>query len=716
MNAGVIAVLLAAGRGTRMGALTDTMPKPLLPLQGRPILEHILLGLRTAGIHKAVIVVGYRGDQIERYFGDGAALGMRLTYRRQSIADGTARAVQLARAAADDQPFLVSWGDVVIEPSQYARLVDTYRRHNADALLSLNRVEDPWRGAAVYIDPDDRVTQLIEKPPRGTSSTPWNNAGIFICAPIVWRYIDALGPSERGEYELPQAITNMIEDKRDVRAMALDGFWSDIGTPEDLAVAQTAYTLVERFGSGVGRGRSSGADASVTNHEASRIEELVARFTQQHGQRPEFVARAPGRVNLLGEHTDYNGLPVLPMAIDRSVLMAASRRRDRLVTASNVDPRFADCCFEISDQITADVAGSWTNYVKAAAQGLVGNGTALKSGATLLIDGNIPAGAGLSSSSALVVASALTLLRANDATIDKMALAEMLPRAERYVGTLSGGMDQAISLLGQADHALRIDFFPLNVRPVPLPAGYGFIVADSLVQAEKAGIAKDAYNLRVIECQLACRVLEQALADERPKIHLSTLGDLVRLFPDRPLPSFFAPVLARLPDEPLPLARVAAVLAVDTEELRRILAIPTSLPDSFAIVRRLRHVLSEAQRVNQAETALRENDIATLGTLMNASHFSCRDDYEISCPELEELVELTRGAGAVGARLTGAGFGGCTVSLVADDRVSDVLAALDHGFYTRRSADPQACRFLFKARAGAGIVELTEDAATTPAD
>lgn len=234
------AVVLAAGRGTRMGALTRDTPKPLLPLQGRPILEHILLGMRDAGIRRVLIVTGYLGEKIEHHFGDGAALELELEYRRQHTTDGTARALLLAQSCLED-PFLMSWGDIVVERKLYRDLVNEFQRRPCDLLMSVNPVDDPWRGAAVYFDDDGRVTRLVEKPVRGTSSTSWNNAGVFIGSPLLLKYAERLQPSSRGEYELPQAIAAMIDDGREVRAWRIEGYWSDLGTPEDLAAAEHEY-------------------------------------------------------------------------------------------------------------------------------------------------------------------------------------------------------------------------------------------------------------------------------------------------------------------------------------------------------------------------------------------------------------------------------------------------------------------------------------------
>jgi NDP-sugar pyrophosphorylase family protein len=237
----MLAVLLAAGRGTRMGMLTAHTPKPLLLLRGRPILEHILRGLKAARVDRVVVVTGHLGELIEAHFGDGHALDMRICYRRQGIPQGTARALQLCRADIGDDCFVLSWGDVVVEPALYAELIAEFRRAPCDVLLTINPCDDPWRGAAVYVDGALRVTGLVEKPPRGSSRTTWNNAGLFVFSPLIFDYVERLAPSPRGEYELPQAIAAMLADRRSVRAHPLRGFWSDLGTPEDLANAERSY-------------------------------------------------------------------------------------------------------------------------------------------------------------------------------------------------------------------------------------------------------------------------------------------------------------------------------------------------------------------------------------------------------------------------------------------------------------------------------------------
>ncbi len=235
------AVVLAAGRGTRMGALTALTPKPLLTVNGTPLINRVLGGLAAAGVRRAVVVIGYLGEQIEAALGDGAALGLALTYRRQEVADGTARALLLAADAVGDVPCLVSWGDILVPRAFYREFCAAWAQRACDAQLAVNDVDDPWAGAAVYVDADWRVTRLEEKPPRGTSTTRWNNAGIMAFTPLIFDYARRLAPSPRGEYELPQAVTQMVRDGRAVYAVPVNGPWSDVGTPEDLAAAQALF-------------------------------------------------------------------------------------------------------------------------------------------------------------------------------------------------------------------------------------------------------------------------------------------------------------------------------------------------------------------------------------------------------------------------------------------------------------------------------------------
>jgi N-acetylgalactosamine kinase len=241
---------------------------------------------------------------------------------------------------------------------------------------------------------------------------------------------------------------------------------------------------------------------------------------------------------------------------------------------------------------------------------------------------------------------------------------------------------------------------------VPVPAGCSFVVLHSLVSAEKSSGARDAYNRRVVECRLACEVLSWRLRGDIPG-PLPHFGALRWSFPGRRLVELLPALESVLPDAPVPLADVATILALSPQALAARVGLAAQAADPFSVLARARHVLGEADRVEAAERALRAGDWAELGELMDASHASCRDDYEISCPELEELVACAKRAGALGARLTGAGFGGCTVNLVQDAAVAPFLARVDQDFYRRRDAGGSGeHRFVFKPEAGASVTRL----------
>lgn len=240
------AVLLAAGRGTRMKGLTEDVPKPMLPVDGRPLLEHITIALRDSGIEHFVVIVGYHADRIERHFGDGSRFGVRIDYRVQEVRDGTAGALRLAEDAVGGRPFLLGWGDILTAKSNYSRLLDRFRSGAADLVLAVNWVEDPHRGAAVYAAEDGRIERIVEKPPPGTSTTHWHNAGIAVASSMLFAHVARVPRSPRGEYEIPDALTAMIDEGRRLEVVPLEGAWLDVGTPEDLARAADVLREMQR--------------------------------------------------------------------------------------------------------------------------------------------------------------------------------------------------------------------------------------------------------------------------------------------------------------------------------------------------------------------------------------------------------------------------------------------------------------------------------------
>jgi len=353
------------------------------------------------------------------------------------------------------------------------------------------------------------------------------------------------------------------------------------------------------------------------------VEALRQTFLERFGRHPELISQAPGRVNMIGEHTDYNDGLVLPLAIDRSVAVAAAGGGD-MVQAYSAD-------FEARDEWRIDAPrrtgrAEWRDYVRSVAWALLDAGHRL-CGGDFVIAGDVPQGAGLSSSAALEVAVAGALLALSGIQIEPRALALLCQKAEnQFVGVQCGIMDQLAAACCREGHALLIDCRSLEVEHVPLPPGVVIIVVNSGVTRR---LEETAYNRRRGECAEAARMLGVASLREAGEATLEASRD-------------------RLPE---------------------------------TLFRRARHVAAENARVVAAAESLRASNIEAIGHLMFESHASLRDDFEVSTAGLDLLVDLaTRTEGVLGARLTGAGFGGCTVNLVTKGAEERFRAEVAEGY------------------------------------
>jgi NDP-sugar pyrophosphorylase family protein len=228
------AVVLAAGRGVRMGELTRELPKPMVEVCGKPILRYIVEGLRDAGIAEILVVVGYRQEVVREHFSNGSAFGVKITYVEQVTPDGTGKVVELARGFCGGDPFILSYGDILVDPSSYVPLS---RLGDAEMILTVRYTEDTSKGGAVYLNNAFEVVDLQEKQGRDKASTPWYNAGIYTFKPTIFSYVARLQKSPRGEYELTDAIRAMARDGKKVQAIEIKGYWTDVRDAEALAEA-----------------------------------------------------------------------------------------------------------------------------------------------------------------------------------------------------------------------------------------------------------------------------------------------------------------------------------------------------------------------------------------------------------------------------------------------------------------------------------------------
>jgi len=237
------ALVPAAGKGSRMCGLCDRIPKPLLPVANVPMIGHVLNGLRGAGVQDVAVIVGHMADHVRDAVGDGSRYGMNVAYLTQDAPNGTGSATLLGRDFVGDEPFILAFADIIVHPDFYVSFAQRLLSRGCDVLMAVRVVDDPWRGAAVYADEEYRVSKVIEKPTPGTSTTHYDSAGMFAFRPTIFDQLSRLKPSERGEYELTQAIDMAIEERRAVEAWIIEQYWSNVSSPADLLAINKTILL-----------------------------------------------------------------------------------------------------------------------------------------------------------------------------------------------------------------------------------------------------------------------------------------------------------------------------------------------------------------------------------------------------------------------------------------------------------------------------------------
>ncbi|MDP7048082.1 MAG: nucleotidyltransferase family protein [Verrucomicrobiota bacterium] len=240
------AIILAAGKGTRMGALTEELPKPMLPVEDKPILEHIISGIAAQGVRKVCLIVGWKGEVIREHFGDGSALGLNITYTTQEVQDGTGKAPELARNFVGNDPFLLTYGDILVRPETYAQMIARFGEANFSGLITVTPGEDVRKGGINFFDDAFCLKKIVEKPSDAQleqlraegwlkeGEPVWYNAGIYIFNPVLFDHTARLQKSPRGEYELTDAIETMIDANETIAGAKIKGRWVDVRNPEVL--------------------------------------------------------------------------------------------------------------------------------------------------------------------------------------------------------------------------------------------------------------------------------------------------------------------------------------------------------------------------------------------------------------------------------------------------------------------------------------------------
>lgn len=386
------------------------------------------------------------------------------------------------------------------------------------------------------------------------------------------------------------------------------------------------------------------------NEQVRTLQEL---FVKTYHTEPEIIGRAPGRVNLIGEHTDYNGGFVFPMAINFQILLAAKRRPDSSVRIFSADYG-EQVEFSLATPVQPDGVKRWSNYLRGVFVILQQAGITLP-GVDIVFCGDIPQGSGLSSSAALEVGTAVVLQKMTGFAMTPPELAKQCQKAENeFVGMKCGIMDQFISMMGQANRALFLDCRSLEYQQIPLELGdYRILICQSGV---KHALVDSEYNKRRQEC-------EQGVA-----------------------------VIA---------GRFPAVKQLRDASLEQLAACRAEMDE--IVFKRCHHVITEDNRVWESVAALQKGDLATFGRLMNASHDSLRDAYQVSCPEIDFLVNLAREVpGVLGARITGGGFGGCTVNLIAAAAVETFEKNVTAAYRRQTGIEPKM--YISTAAKGAEIL------------
>ncbi|RIA85840.1 galactokinase [Glomus cerebriforme] len=477
----------------------------------------------------------------------------------------------------------------------------------------------------------------------------------------------------------------------------------------------------------------------IQNEQITRYKTLIRSFEKLYNRKPKFIARSPGRVNLIGEHIDYAGFGVLPMAISRDVLIAVDFPNER--EENDMKVRIANVLKEKYPSKSWDYEGKekiveikvkervseWENYFKSGYKGILQYLSLDEpKGMYCLIDGSVPPGAGLSSSAAFICSVIIATCFVNKAKLTKKQVTEIAIESERFTGMNAGGMDQTVSIFSLKDHALYIKFLPsLIAIPTKLPSvnpPFVFIVANSLIVSDKVITAPTNYNLRVVETKLAAYHLGKSLFN-KPCENLKQVSDLysnneeVNIENLIKLSNYVEKIYENNHDG-FTLNELSSILDLNEDEIKSkfISKFPVRT-NKYQLYKRSKHVFEEAMRVLKFYELCSNDDkddnniVEKLGNLMNESHKSCKELFNCSCDELDDLVKICLNGGAFGSRLTGAGWGGCTVSLIYENDIDKFINYVWEKYYNIRFPNlskDELDNVIFATSPGSGAAIITD--------
>ena len=711
------AILLCAGKGTRMG-LTDRS-KVCYDCAGVPVIKRILANMRAGGVSRFVIVVGHLAESVMSAL-DGEP-GVLYAYQKEQKGTGHATACGL-RALGDigyTGPVIVSMGDKIVSPHTVRRILDGAGNPNAICTCGVQRREEHPNGGHVIVD-SGKALGIVEYADvkralsngaaislcdrsftaQEVASTPWVNTALyrFDSESLAQALATCGSDNAQGEIYLTDTIEYFAK-RGEVSVYRVEN-------PEELLTYSTKVEL-----RAISRHFLRNASDLLKEHpEHSGV---VSRFIARYGDRKAVIARAPGRVNLMGRHVEHRGGSVNVMAVDAATVFVAAPREDDIVHLANVDPSYPEGEFSIgmaapgagstqawlewlsTESVKCELSqsrGSWMNYVKGAAYRFRDVLDFHLSGMDVMVGGNIPVAAGLSSSSSLVVATAESLSALNCLNLPDRQFVDLCGEGEWFVGSRGGAGDHAAMRCSRKGCLTHLNFKPFSIgKSVPFPPSCSVIVADSLEQSKKSEGSRDVFNARVAAYEFAFMLVrrqfpEKTLVEFRDIAKCGSPDEVKRMLSSIPAKVSRDDLMKLLPESHVRLNEIFSTHAD---------------PGEYDLYGTALFGVSEIVRSEMAPALLSSGDFVRFGELMKVSHdgdrvsgrffgknsggleYEC-GSYSCSTTRIDSLCDLMNSTeGVWGSELAGAGLGGCVLVLVSKEHEETVMKRLNEEFYDR---------------------------------